>query len=105
MKPGKAIEILKDRLDIAMKCTKWTGGAYYEALRTAIRTMERGSGWIPVEKRLPKTEDKVLCCTRTQKGIKNIVIGYYSDRWCCGMNSNVIAWQPLPEIYEEEQDD
>ena len=54
--------------------------------------------WIPVEKELPKNEDKVLCCTVTQKGRKNFVMGYYSDgRWCCGMNSNVVAWMPVTD--------
>lgn len=59
--------------------------------------------WVPVETTLPPDEDKVLCCTVTKKGLKNLVIGYYAhDRWCCGMNSNVIAWRFLPPAYEEE---
>ena len=57
--------------------------------------------WIPVSwENLPEDESKVLCCTITKKGNKNIVIGYYSrelESWVCGMNSNVIAWMPLPE--------
>lgn len=55
--------------------------------------------WIPADARLPETEEKVLCWTRTQKGVNNMVVGYYSpqlQRWCCGMNSNVIAWRGLP---------
>lgn len=60
--------------------------------------------WIQVSwENLPEDESKVLCCTITKKGSKNIVIGYYSrelERWVCGMNSNVIAWQPLPELPE-----
>ena len=59
--------------------------------------------WVPVETTLPPDEDKVLCCTVTKKGLKNLVIGYYAhDRWCCGMNSNVIAWRFLPPAYEEK---
>ncbi len=51
---------------------------------------------------LPETDDHVLCCTQTKSGLKNIVIGYYMDGlWRCGMNSNVIAWQPLPTPPEE----
>lgn len=61
--------------------------------------------WIPVSERLPEDDKKVLCQTITKKGVTNFVIGYYADRWCCGMNSNVIAWQPLPEPYQEEQHD
>lgn len=63
--------------------------------------------WIPVTERLPDHENHVLCCTATKKGQKNIVIGYYhheSGRWACGMNSNVIAWMPLPEPYEEGEE-
>ena len=57
--------------------------------------------WIMVTDRLPDTERKVLCCTLTKKGTKNIVIGYYYDDslgngWATGMNSNVIAWMELP---------
>lgn len=61
--------------------------------------------WIPCSERLPATEEKVLCCTVTRKGIKNIVIGYFyrdesSGGWACGMNSNVKAWMPLPEPWK-----
>ena len=56
--------------------------------------------WIPCSERLPCEEDKVLCCTQTKAGAKNIVLGYYADgKWRCGMNSNVVAWMPLPEAY------
>lgn len=66
--------------------------------------------WYKSSQRLPETEEKVLCWTRTQKGVNNMVVGYYSPelgRWCCGMNSNVIAWRQLPgeelleAMYEE----
>ena len=60
----------------------------------------KSSKWIPVSwENLPEDESKVLCCTITKKGNKNIVIGYYSrelESRVCGMNSNVIAWMPLP---------
>lgn len=61
----------------------------------------RSDWWIPASyENTPRDERKVLCCTVTKKGEKNIVVGYYSpelERWVCGMNSNVIAWMPLPE--------
>ena len=60
--------------------------------------------WIPCTMRLPESDDKVLCQTVTKKGAVNFVIGYHMDgRWCCGMNSNVVAWMPLPEPYKGEQ--
>lgn len=62
--------------------------------------------WRPVTEDLPENEDKVLCCTVTKKGLKNLVIGYYSNgRWCCGMNSNVVAWRILPPVYEERKEE
>ena len=61
-------------------------------------------GWIPCDERLPDDDTKVLCQTITKKGIINFVIGYHADdRWCCGMNSNVVAWLPLPEPYKPEE--
>lgn len=63
--------------------------------------------WRPVTEELPDNEDKVLCCTATKKGLKNLIVGYYSPkqkRWCCGMNSNVIAWRILPPAYEENKE-
>ncbi len=68
-----------------------------------VENMPERGGWILCSERLPENDDKVLCCTATKKGTRNIVIGYYiAERkyWACGMNSNVIAWQPLPECYK-----
>ena len=56
--------------------------------------------WIPCSERMPSDENKVLCCTQTKARTKNVVLGYYADgKWRCGMNSNVVAWMPLPEVY------
>lgn len=58
--------------------------------------------WIPCSERLPENDDYVLCCVRTKAGRQNVVRGYYMDmRWCCGMNSNVTHWMPLPEPPKE----
>lgn len=60
--------------------------------------------WSPSDEMVPDEEVSVLCQTITKKGAINFVIGYYADgRWCCGMNSNVVAWMPLPEPYREEK--
>ena len=61
------------------------------------------SEWIKVTDRLPEDERKVLACTVTQSGRKNIVLGYYChdlEMWATGMNRNVIAWMELPEFPE-----
>lgn len=66
-----------------------------EAITPTIR------GWISVEDRLPDDARRVLCCTKTQKGVCNIVIGYYmGGMWRCGMNSNVVYWMELPRVPE-----
>lgn len=60
--------------------------------------------WIPVTERLPETDDQVLCCKANKRGNKSVMIGYYMDgAWRCGMNSNVIAWMPLPAPYESTE--
>lgn len=76
--------------------------AFIDTLRESTRR------WIPCTERLPEENTRVLCCTRNKKGIANIVLGYYipeSGYWACGMNSNVVAWMPLPEPYEEDEQD
>ena len=74
-----------------------------EALRMAVQALEEKPRWIPCAERLPSDENKVLCCTQTKAGAKNIVLGYYAGgKWRCGMNSNVVVWKPLPEVYKED---
>ena len=56
------------------------------------------TGWLPSHC-LPDPEQRVLCATQTKKGAWNRIIGYHDGkRWCCGMNSNVVYWTPLPRI-------
>lgn len=51
----------------------------------------------------PGDDRYVLVCTATKKGQKNIKIGYWNgERWCVGMNDNVIAWMDLPDLPEDE---
>ena len=70
----------------------------------ALPSAQSEPQWTPCSERLPDHEDRVLCCTYTKAGIPNHVIGYYaSGRWCCGMNSNVVAWMPLPDPYVMEE--
>lgn len=81
------------------------------ALTTQSRVMElkpyrlpesKTGRWIPCSERLPENDAYVLCTTITAKGRRSVVRGYYSEKvWVCGMNSNVIAWMPLPEPYKE----
>lgn len=59
--------------------------------------------WTPCSEALPINEDYVLCTTEKKNGDRSVVRGYYTgSTWACGMNSNVVAWMPLPEAYKGE---
>lgn len=62
-----------------------------------------GIGWVSAREELPMPNQYVLVATKTKKGDVNIVRGYSDgERWCCGMNSNVTHWMPMPAPPEEE---
>ena len=69
---------------------------------------EYKGGWIPCIERLPY--DDSICIVTVEYPNNEIVVDYgWFDRigvcWYVGMQefrtSNVLAWQPLPEQYEE----
>lgn len=64
--------------------------------------------WIPVEERLPKSEDeKVIVCSKYGH-IDTGIYSPYSKQWIIGnmsaLSKNIIAWRSLPEIYHLEED-
>lgn len=61
------------------------------------------NGWIPCSERLPETFEPKAYLTTNEDGM--IGVSYYHHGWSNGYESvfDVIAWQPLPEPYEEEQ--
>lgn len=89
---------------------------YCDALDYAIRTVnelaeEYNNGWIPCSERLPSVGVTVLCYWKKCDRCNNIISYYYElmhknedCQWisdfgmCCG---DVIAWQPLPQPYNE----
>ena len=101
-------------MDKINQLTKWYYETFHEKRPTTVAVIDalmdlpsadaQPVRWIPCTERIPDTEDKVLCCTVTKKGLKGVVVGYYlqGHGWVCGMNSNVVAWMSLPEPYEGE---
>ena len=60
--------------------------------------------WIPVNERLPKQGQEVICQCRARiiKVLKLDADGdWYQDASHCYMRGFVIAWMPLPEPYKE----
>ena len=55
--------------------------------------------WIPVTERLPDTEDRVLVCCKTKKGLQTVNMAYlFNGTWHGqGSMSGVTHWMPLPE--------
>ena len=78
-----------------------------EALSLAIEALqEQERKWIPVSERLPKEYETVIGVT---------VLNYYCIAVYCkqygfrsmdvGVESDIIAWQPLPEPFEGSEED
>lgn len=82
--------------------------------------VNKNNGWIPCSERLPEEEKDYLCCYEyteiggTHEGEKFKDYGvFYHDgyKWIKywetinKKNIQVVAWQPLPEPYREEQED
>ena len=100
-------DVLADRLRGALHIARLE--YEYEAemeLNSILRDVEtlpeiKIPHWIPVSEAIPMNDRKVLCQTMTRKGVPGFVLGYFAnERWCCGMNSNVVAWMELPDPWE-----
>ena len=114
---NEAIEIVKQEAAAYEECYKDCGDceAYYKekhhcpkfckVIKETVKEIEENhNGWIPCSERLPKYGEVVMCsCTNsgitisciTHKGVKpskSVRFGQHS----------VIAWQPLPEPYQPE---
>ena len=60
--------------------------------------------WIPVSERLPEVGEKVLCQCQANiyEVLKLTADGWYHDKNHCYMLGFVVAWMPLPDMYEED---
>lgn len=79
-----------------------------EAKQIVIEALQQEPKWIPVTERLPKRDELVLVTYKTSYKIdlcKYLDDGSENPWWSymegCVWNDDVIAWQPLPEPYEE----
>ena len=70
-----------------------------EALERIIPEVINESMWIPVDQRLPETDEYVLVSCKTKKGVKSVNRSYYSGKFWAGVMPEVEAWMPLPEPY------
>lgn len=70
-----------------------------EAIDYAIKKLEQ-TRWIPVSERLPQDEQKVLVTTRSGNliDVDTSIYHHASAYW----EHYVIAWMPLPTVYQGE---
>ena len=61
------------------------------------------SKWIPISETLPDENEMVLVTCKTKKDYRSVNRAYYSNNFWHGSGSmsEVIAWMPLPNPYEE----
>lgn len=69
--------------------------------------VDKNNGWIPCSERLPETLKSEAKAYLTINKEGEMAVSYYLHGWSNGYESvfDVIAWQPLPEPYREEQED
>jgi hypothetical protein len=62
--------------------------------------------WIPCSERLPEVGERVLCQCQANiyEVLKLTVDGWYHDNKHCYMSGFVIAWMPLPDLYNTEME-
>lgn len=77
-----------------------------DAIIKLVNSQPQVGGWIPVSERLPKEYETVIGVTD---------LNYYCIAVYCkqhgfrsmdvGVESDIIAWQPLPEPYKESEEE
>ena len=104
-----AIELIKDQAG-CNSCHSYDGvrcrACTYEDVMDLIDCMPDSYDWIPVSERLPGVGEKVICQCR-EKIIKLLKLDsdgdWQEDAEHIYMNGFVIAWMPLPPVYQGEE--
>lgn len=78
-----------------------------EALNMAIEALqEKERKWIPVSEKLPKEYETVIGVTDLNYYCIAVYCKQYGFRSMdVGVESDIIAWQPLPEPYKESEEE
>lgn len=77
----------------------WEGVKYADAIEDFVTLMPTINQWIPVTERLPEEEGNYFTTQIDENGKKISRVAYYENEWFT--RSEVTAWMPLPEPYEE----
>ena len=111
---NKSFEKILERIDSYIEDAKSEGDFSYikpfEIAKIAVQEVaeEYNGGWIACSERLPG--DDSICIVTVEYPNNETVVDYgWFDRngvcWFVGMQefrtSNILAWQPLPEPFEE----
>lgn len=101
----KLIKRLEDMQD---KCNTLEERLFFDGILAIVDTQPKVNEWIPVEERLPKEGEWVLCqCKANIKEVLRIEKNgdWYHDHNHCYLSSFVDAWMPLPEPYRKEDEE
>ena len=74
----------------------------YSQIKDIPSVTQRCEKWIPVTERLPETREIVLI-TETLWTVRGIDVDWWDGEQWVRNGQYVIAWQPLPEPYEEAE--
>lgn len=105
---NKAFEKIVNRFKQLQGCDSLANMFISDVIKV-IKSIEKeyNNGWIPCSERLPETFEPIAKAYLTTNEDGMIGVSYYHHGWSNGYESvfDVIAWQPLPEPYEEETED
>jgi hypothetical protein len=83
-----------------------TSSKQFEALTIAIEKQEQDR-WIPVTERLPEENGTYLACYEDA----TVLLDWFNGKWffyrtnpAVEETGTIIAWRPLPEPYEAEEE-